>query len=78
MQKPIVDGLERQLEGQAELIRLNALGGLGREGAMRFDVRAVPTLLVFDGCGSVIERQVGMVAPARVVQAVQSAEACAP
>lgn len=55
---------------------MNALSGLGREGVMRFDVRAVPTLIVFDGCGGILERQVGMVNAGRVVEVVQTAEVC--
>lgn len=55
---------------------MNALSGLGREGVMRFDVRAVPTLIVFDGCGGILERQVGMVNTGRVVEVVQTAEVC--
>lgn len=78
MAKPVVDGIERQLEGQAQVIRVNALGELGREGAMRFDVRAVPTLIVFDGCGQIVDRQIGFVNAGRVVEAVAAAQACEP
>jgi hypothetical protein len=74
--KPVVDGVERQLEGQAKVIRVNALTGFGREGVMRYDVRAVPTLIVFDGCGQIVDRQIGFINGGRVVAAVQSAEAC--
>lgn len=71
-----MDGLERQLDGQASVVRMNALSGIGREGAMRFDVRGVPTLIVFDGCGQIVDRQVGFVNAGRVVSAVQAAEPC--
>jgi len=57
--KPIVDGLERELEGQARVVRLSVLGELGREVARRHGVMAVPTFLIFDGQGELIERQVG-------------------
>jgi len=59
MAKPIVDGLERELEGQARVVRLSALNAMGQEVAQRYDVRGVPTFLIFDGQGELIGRQVG-------------------
>ena len=59
MAKPIVDGLERELEGQARVVRLSALSTIGQEMARRYDVRGVPTFLIFDGQGELIGRQVG-------------------
>jgi thioredoxin-related protein len=59
MVKPIVDGLERELEGQAQVVRLSALSAMGQEVAQRYDVRGVPTFLIFDGQGELIGRQVG-------------------
>ena len=59
MVKPIVDGLERELEGQARVVRLSALNAMGQEIAQRYDVRGVPTFLIFDGQGELIGRQVG-------------------
>jgi len=57
--KPIVDGLERELEGQARVVRLSALSQMGQEMARRHGVRGVPTFLIFDGQGALIGRQVG-------------------
>lgn len=54
-----MDRLERELEGQARVVRLSVLSELGREVAQRHGVRGVPTFLVFDGLGNLIERQVG-------------------
>jgi thioredoxin-related protein len=59
MVKPIVDGLERELEGQARVVRLSVMSQMGREIARRYDVRGVPTFLVFDGQGELVGRQVG-------------------
>jgi thioredoxin-related protein len=59
MAKPIVDGLERELEGQARVVRLDVLTKLGREVAQSHDVRSVPTFLIFDGQGNLTDRQVG-------------------
>jgi hypothetical protein len=57
-------------------VRVNTLSRFGREGVLRFDVRAVPTLLVFDGCGRVVERQVGLISRARAVEAVRALDGC--
>ena len=54
-----MDGLERDLDGQARVVRLSVLSELGREVAQRYGVRGVPTFLIFDGQGELIERQVG-------------------
>ena len=54
-----MDGLERDLDGQARVVRLSVLSELGREVAQRYGVRGVPTFLIFDAQGELIERQVG-------------------
>ncbi len=54
-----MDGLERDLEGQAQVVRLSVLSSMGQELARRHGVRGVPTFLVFDGQGNLIERQTG-------------------
>jgi thiol-disulfide isomerase/thioredoxin len=58
--KPIVNGIEKDLQGRAKVIRLNMLSRLGREAAKRFAVSAMPTLLVLDGKGDVLHRHAGM------------------
>jgi thioredoxin-related protein len=57
--KPVVDRLERDLEGEAQVLRISALSSLGRELAARYGVRGVPTFLLFDGSGKMIHYQVG-------------------
>jgi thioredoxin-like negative regulator of GroEL len=64
--KPIVDGLERKLEGKAEVIRLDLMSGVGRQAAAQFRVRGVPTLIVVDGGGQVALTQVGILRPGEV------------
>jgi hypothetical protein len=61
-----VDRLEKRLEGRAEVIRLNMMSKMGRQAAMVFQVRAVPTLLVVDGEGQVALTQVGLIRPGDV------------
>jgi thioredoxin-related protein len=60
MAKPIVDGLERDLEDRASVARLDILSDPGRAAAVRYDVQAVPTFLVFDAEGTLIGREVGL------------------
>jgi thioredoxin-related protein len=61
-----VDGLERDLEGQAQVLRLSAWSPVGRQVAARYGVRGVPTFLLFDGTGEVVHYQVGRLDANRV------------
>ncbi len=71
MAKPIVDGLETELAGEAKVIRLDALSTVGRQAASQFGVRGMPTLLVLDGGGQVVLTQVGLVRPGPVREQVR-------
>jgi len=64
--KPAVDGLERNLQGRASVIRLDVTSQVGRQAAAYFGVRAVPTLLLVDAHGEVILTQVGYLKPSEV------------
>ena len=66
MAKPVVDRLERQLDGRAEVVRLDMMSRVGRQAAAVLGVRAVPTLVVVDGEGQVTLTQVGLIRPAPV------------
>jgi thioredoxin-related protein len=70
MAKPIVDGIESELEGEAKVIRLSLLSRLGRSVAQRYGVRAVPTIIIFDGNGDVVEHRAGIPNQQQVVQQV--------
>jgi len=58
--KPVVDGLESDLQGRARVMRLNVLDSVGLSAARRFGVRAVPAFFVLDGQGQVAYAQVGI------------------
>jgi thioredoxin-related protein len=58
--KPIVDGIEKDLKGKAEVVRLNMMSKVGREAASRYGVPAVPTILILDTDGKLIYRHTGM------------------
>jgi thioredoxin-like negative regulator of GroEL len=68
--KPIVDGLERDLQGKASVVRLNVASDIGRQVASIFGVRAVPTLVLVDGEGQPVLTQVGSLRPGEVREKV--------
>lgn len=61
MAKPTIDGLASDLEGQATVVQLDLLSEFGRQIGGIYQVRMVPTVLLFDGNGQVIERQAGRI-----------------
>jgi hypothetical protein len=66
-----VDGLERDLEGKATVLRLNAVDDVGGQLAARYGVRGVPTVVLLDGQGKVVLTQVGMPQRAEIEAAVE-------
>ena len=54
-----MNGIEKDLEGRAEVIRLNLLSEVGRKLASRYDVQTVPTVLVLDADSKVAYRDTG-------------------
>jgi thioredoxin-related protein len=66
-----VDGLERELEGQAQVLRLSVTDDVGAALAMRYGVRAVPTLVMLNGAGEVVLNQAGVPDRAEVMAAVE-------
>ena len=71
MAKPIVDGIEKDLEGTAKVIRLSVTSQVGSLMAQRYGVRGVPTIIVLDGQGEVMAQSVGMPDRAGLVAQVQ-------
>ena len=60
MAKPIVDGIEEDLGDRASVLRLNVMIEVGSQAARQYGVHSVPTLIVFDSRGNVIEQSVGV------------------
>jgi thioredoxin-like negative regulator of GroEL len=58
--KPIVDGIEKDLEGRARVVRFNVSDEQGRDVAIRYGVRSLPTTIVVDGEGEVVELHAGL------------------
>ena len=69
MAKPVVDGIEREVT-DARFYRLNTMSRTGMQLARAYGARGLPTLLVLDGQGETVLRQVGRVDKEAVLQAV--------
>ncbi len=54
-----MDGLTEDLQGRADVLLIDLLGEIGKQTAGRYNVRSVPTFLVFDGQGDLVLRQSG-------------------
>jgi cytochrome c-type biogenesis protein len=54
-----VSKLERDLKGQVQVLRLSIGSSVGRQAAVEYGVRGVPTFLLFDGSGQIVHYQVG-------------------
>lgn len=54
LNKPKVDQLERDLAGQATVLRLNVKDNVGLALASRWGISGIPTFFVLDGAGDVI------------------------
>jgi cytochrome c-type biogenesis protein len=70
--KPVVDGLEREMEGRAQVLRLNVMDGVGGQLAARYGVRGVPTFVLLDGDGQLVLTQVGMPKREGILTAVEA------
>lgn len=57
--KPAVDGLEREYEGRALVLRADIRSDAGRTLAAHYGIRTVPGWVVFDGRGEVVWRAHG-------------------
>jgi len=70
--KPVVDRVETQLDGKAQVIRLDMWSQVGRQAARRYGVRGVPTLVVIDNQGQPVYGQFGIPLPSQVVEQVDN------
>lgn len=66
-----MDGIERELEGEAQVLRLSVTANVGRQLAMRYGVRGVPTLVLLDGNGDLVLRQAGSPRREEILTAIE-------
>ena len=57
--KPAVARLERNLEGDALVVRINIRDRVGKDVVRQYGVYVTPTFLVFNGSGEEVYRQSG-------------------
>jgi hypothetical protein len=55
----MVDGLERDLRGRAQVIRLNVAEPAGQRAEQRYGTTKVPTIILLDGAGDEVYRTEG-------------------
>ncbi len=60
MAKPVVDGIERDLGSKARVVRLSVMSRVGGMVAQRYGIRGIPALLIFDGDGELVARELGV------------------
>lgn len=61
--KPIVDGIEREFEGQLKVIRLNVQEPVGQILGQQYSFEFTPTFILFDRQGEEVWRSVGIINP---------------
>lgn len=71
MAKPVVDRIERDLEERARVLRIGVMDDVGRQLAVRYGVRGVPTLVLLDGEGEVVLAQAGVPRRGEILAAVE-------
>lgn len=72
MAKPVVDRVETQLDGRAQVVRLDMWSQVGRQAARRYGVRGIPTLMVVDNNGQPVYGQYGIPLPSQVIGQVDN------
>jgi len=65
-----VDGLEQQLTGNLEIVRINIQTPVGRELAPAYDFEYTPTYIYFDSKGNELWRTIGEIDPQKVRDSV--------
>lgn len=70
--KPVVNGIEDELEGVVRVIRLDIQSDQGKSAARKFDVTGVPATLLVDGSGEVVHRASGVPSREEMVQRARS------
>lgn len=65
-----MDGLERDLTGKAEVVRLDVTTQVGQRAAAKYGVRGTPTVIVIDGQGQPILTQLALVRPGPIKEQI--------
>ncbi|MBI4950738.1 MAG: hypothetical protein HY908_01785 [Myxococcales bacterium] len=68
MAKPVVDGLENDLEGKLKVARFDVSKKAGRAYASRYGIDRVPSFVLLDPKGNVLYRKIGGSPEAAVIR----------
>ena len=66
-----MDRIEKDLQDNAQVVRLDTRHAIGAELADTYSIRQVPSLLVFNGNGKVVHHGIGIPDPDHVGQLVR-------
>jgi len=69
-----VDGLERELTGRMQVVRLDVVSTIGRQATRTYEASGLPTFLLFDGQGQIVYRQAGLINRERVREIINTLE----
>jgi len=72
--KPIVDGIEKDLQGKLQVMRVNIQTADGKEAASRYNSLVTPTFILFDKQGQEIYRSIGQIDPQAVRELVTGSQ----
>ena len=61
-----MDGLEKELSGRLDIVRINIQEPVGRELAPVYDFEYTPTYIYFDSKGTELWRTIGEIDPQKV------------
>ncbi len=65
-----MDGLEQQLSGKLDIVRINIQDRVGRQLAPVYDFEYTPTYIFFDAKGNELWRSIGEIDPQKVRDSV--------
>ena len=74
VEKPIVDGLEKEFDQKLHVIRINIQDQIGRELGPVYDFEYTPTYIYFDANGAERWRTIGEIDPQRVRDSINSTQ----
>ncbi len=70
----MVDGLTKELQGRAQVIKIDVWSKVGRQLIGKYRVRAMPTFVVLDGAGNVQQQYAGIPDKEELLVQVESLE----
>lgn len=70
--KPVVDGIERQYQGELSVIHLNIQDAASQPLMQRYGFEFTPTFILLGTSGQLLHKWVGAIDPIQVTQALST------